>query len=471
MRKELPDQLLASLQQVPGFDANAFIGVHQSNEQVTSIRYNPKKITAEIVATHNFPKIITSTEEVINYIERTPVPWCDTGRYLSQRPSFTLDPVFHAGAYYVQEASSMFLDYAIKFLYKDVDAPNHVLDLCAAPGGKSTLLAAALPQSFIVSNEVIKNRVTILAENISKWGSSNVAVTHNDPANFKKLPGFFDLMVVDAPCSGSGLFRKDPDAIDEWSEANVAHCSMRQQRILTDALPSLNNNGVLIYSTCSYSVAEDETICDWLVEEHGLTPIQLPVSEEWGIVETFSPKQQAPGYRFYPDKIKGEGFFIACFKKIEEADEWDGRIKSLQPLQKSDAEIVTNWLENPSELFLFKQKETIIGFYKNRLEAFSTIQQLLNVRKSGVAIGTIKGRDLVPHHELALSQLASKKLMHIELDDQQALRYLKRQDLVLETNYKGWALAQYKNLSLGWMKVLGNRVNNYYPTEWRILKP
>ena len=240
---------------MPGFDANAFIGVHQSNEQVTSIRYNPKKITAEIVATHNFPKTITSTEEVINYIERTPVPWCDTGRYLSQRPSFTLDPVFHAGAYYVQEASSMFLDYAIKFLYKDADAPNHVLDLCAAPGGKSTLLAAALPQSFIVSNEVIKNRVTILAENMSKWGSSNVAVTHNDPANFKKLPGFFDLMVVDAPCSGSGLFRKDPDAIDEWSEANVAHCSMRQQRILTDALPSLNNNGVLIYSTCSYSVA------------------------------------------------------------------------------------------------------------------------------------------------------------------------------------------------------------------------
>ena len=236
-------------------------------------------------------------------------------------------------------------------------------------------------------------------------------------------------------------------------------------------MPTLNNNGVLIYSTCSYSVAEDETICDWLVEEHGLTPIQLSISEEWGIVETFSPKHQAPGYRFYPDKIKGEGFFIACFKQIDGADEWDGRIKSLQPLQKNDAEIVSNWLENPLELFLFKQKETIIGFYKNRLEAFSTIQQLLNVRKSGVAIGTIKGRDLVPHHELALSGLVSNKLMRIQLDDQQALRYLKRQDLVIETTYKGWAMAVYNHLPLGWMKVLGNRVNNYYPTEWRILKP
>lgn len=471
MPKEIPHQLLASLQEVRGFDANAFIEVHQSNEQVTSIRYNPRKFNPEIAAVHNFPNIKNSTEDDCHYIAQTPVPWCKAGRYLSQRPSFTLDPVFHAGAYYVQEASSMFLDYAVQFLYKDVEAPNHVLDLCAAPGGKSTLLAAALPQSFIVSNEVIKNRVTILAENISKWGSSHVAVTHNDPADFKKLPGFFDLMVVDAPCSGSGLFRKDPDAIDEWSEANVAHCSMRQQRILTDAMPTLNGNGLLIYSTCSYSVAEDETICDWLVEEHGLIPVQLPLREEWGIVETFSPKHQSPGYRFYPDKVKGEGFFIACFRNIDGAEEWGGRIKPLQPLQKSDAEIVSRWLENPSELFLFKQKETIIGFYKNRLEAFSTIRQLLNVRKSGVAIGTIKGRDLVPHHELALSQLASKKLMHIELDDQQALRYLKRQDLVLETNYKGWALAQYKNLSLGWMKVLGNRVNNYYPTEWRILKP
>ena len=463
--------MLASLKDVPGFDANAFIQVHQSNEQVTSIRYNPRKFNPEIAASHNFPNINNNTGEGFNYIVQSPVPWCDTGRYLSQRPSFTLDPVFHAGAYYVQEASSMFSDYAIQFLYKDVEAPNHVLDLCAAPGGKSTLLAAALPQSFIVSNEVIKNRVTILAENISKWGSSNVAVTHNDPAAFKKLPGFFDLLVVDAPCSGSGLFRKDPAAIDEWSEANVMHCSMRQQRILTDALVALAVDGMLIYSTCSYSVAEDETICDWLVEVHGLKPVQLPLQQGWGVVETLSPNHHAPGYRFYPGKVKGEGFFMACFKKTAGDVEWNGRVKTLQPLQKNEVEVIARWLEHPGEMFLFKQKETIIAFYKNRLEDFSIVQQYLNVRKSGVAIGIIKGKDLVPHHELALSGLESKKLMHIALNDEQALNYLKRHDLVIETDYKGWALAVYKNLNLGWIKVLGNRVNNYYPTEWRILKP
>ncbi len=233
MSKPLPQPLIDSLQNVPGFEETSFVAIHQSGQQVTSVRFNPAKVKDGEANAHTFKKISGTNGET--RVEQEIIPWCKEGRYLSERPSFTLDPLFHAGAFYVQEASSMFLDYALRFLYKDVEAPNHVLDLCAAPGGKSTLLAAALPKSFIVSNEVIKNRVTILAENISKWGSSHVAVTHNDPADFKKLPGFFDLLVVDAPCSGSGLFRKHPDAIDEWSEANVLHCSMRQQRILTDA--------------------------------------------------------------------------------------------------------------------------------------------------------------------------------------------------------------------------------------------
>ena len=469
MSKPLPQPLIDSLQNVPGFEETSFVAIHQSGQQVTSVRFNPAKVKDGEANAHTFKKISGTNGET--RVEQEIIPWCKEGRYLSERPSFTLDPLFHAGAFYVQEASSMFLDYAVKFLYRDAEAPSHVLDLCAAPGGKSTLLAAVLPQSFIVSNEVIKNRVTILAENISKWGSSHVAVTHNDPADFKKLPGFFDLLVVDAPCSGSGLFRKDPDAIDEWSEANVLHCSMRQQRILTDALVALAVDGMLIYSTCSYSIAEDETICDWLVEVHGLTPVLLPLHDGWGIVETLSPRHQAPGYRFYPGKVKGEGFFIACFRKTTGNDEWEGRVKTLQSLQKNEVEVTARWLEQPGEMFLFKQKETIIAFYKNRLEEFSIVQQYLNVRKSGVAIGTIKGKDLVPHHELALSGLANKKLMHIPLDEEQALKYLKRQDLAIETDYKGWALAFYKNLNLGWMKVLGNRVNNYYPTEWRILKP
>ncbi|MGI8634527.1 MAG: methyltransferase RsmF C-terminal domain-like protein, partial [Segetibacter sp.] len=238
MQQVLPPALIDSLTNLPGFDKNDFIGVHEDGRQVTSIRLNPLKPTDAI-------KKLPDQEDV---------PWCSTGRYLSERPSFTLDPVFHGGAYYVQEASSMFLDHIVKEIYKTEKLPQRVLDLCAAPGGKSTLLASALPDSFIVSNEVIKTRVRILAENISKWGSEHVVVTNNDPKDFKRISGYFDLMVVDAPCSGSGLFRKDTDAINEWSEANVQMCSLRQQRILADAIGALKQNGFLVYSTCSYSL-------------------------------------------------------------------------------------------------------------------------------------------------------------------------------------------------------------------------
>jgi NOL1/NOP2/sun family putative RNA methylase len=462
--RELPNELLASLKGVPGFDEIPFKEIHTSGQQVTSVRFNPAKVSEEDIDDHIFPGIANGQHPA------SLVPWCSTGRYLPQRPSFTFDPLFHAGAYYVQEASSMFLDHVVKSLFAD-EPPQRVLDLCAAPGGKSTLLAARFPDSFIVSNEVIKNRVTILAENLSKWGSSNVAVTHSDPKDFKRLPGYFDLVVVDAPCSGSGLFRKDQHAIEEWSEANVMMCSHRQQRILADAISSLKQNGYLVYSTCSYSSAEDEDICDWIVENLDLKPVAIPIDQAWGIVETFSTKHNAPGYRFYPDKVKGEGFFIACFRQENPADEYEGRTTKLASATKEEQRIVEPWLDQPRNYQLFRQKETIIAFPLKWQEEFTTVQKNLSVRKSGVAIGVIKGSDLIPHHEFALSGLLNPNLKFVELNEIQALRYLRRQDLVLDTSVKGWALARYKHLNLGWMKVLGNRVNNYYPIDWRILKP
>ena len=503
---DLPKQLIESLKDVPGFNEEAFIKIHHSGEQVTSIRYNPAKITGGKLDDHVFPSTgksqpvsflqptindqpTTSANDQPTTINELPpttndqpsttndqplpsiVPWCQTGRYLPQRPSFTLDPAFHAGAYYVQEASSMFLDHVVSTLYAGVEPPQRVLDLCAAPGGKSTLLASRFTESFIVSNEVIKNRVTILAENVSKWGSSNVAVTHNDPKDFKRLPGYFDLVVIDAPCSGSGLFRKDPQAVEEWSEANVAMCSHRQQRILADILPSLRQNGYLIYSTCSYSTKEDEDICDWIIDDLDVQPVAIPIDSSWGIVEAFSAKHQAPGFRFYPDKLKGEGFFIACFKQQNPVDEYDDYPAGLVLPSKDEVKLIEPWLKNPESIKLYRQKETIIAFPLKWEEEFTLVQKNLSVRKSGVAIGTIKGKDLVPHHEFALSHLLNPTVPFAELDEAQALRYLKRQDLQLQTEVKGWALARYKNLNLGWMKLLGNRINNYYPTDWRILKP
>lgn len=454
----LPDALLDSLQNVTGFNEDTFRQAHDSRQQVTSIRLNPSK------------QITGSQGRSAIEKPQSKIPWCSAGRYLLERPSFTFDPTFHAGAYYVQEASSMFLHHILQHLFPNNFRPERVLDLCAAPGGKSTLLASALPESFIVSNEVIKSRVTILAENVTKWGSSNVVVTHNDPRHFQQLKAFFDLIVVDAPCSGSGLFRKDANAIEEWSEANVEMCSMRQQRILLDALPALKKDGYLIYSTCSYSKNENENICDWIMENLQLKPLSISVDDSWGIVETFSEKFCAPGYRFYPDKLKGEGFFVACFRQQNEAEEFYEEGKLLQPVSKLEREIIQSWFDEIDRLEFFKQKETIIAFPKEYQSEIQLVQAKLNVRKSGVAAGVIKGKDFIPHHELALSNLVSKKIPFIDLTYENAIKYLKRKDMEIELPAKGWTLVKYEGLNLGWIKVLPNRINNYYPQDWRILK-
>lgn len=454
MSQVLPQGFIDSLADIQGFDKDAFVSIHKIAQQVTSTRLNPLKPSAAI---NDLPS-------------QTIVPWCSEGRYLSERPSFTLDPVFHGGAYYVQEASSMFLDHVIKEIYKDCPAPDRVLDLCAAPGGKSTLLAAALPGSFIVSNEVIKKRVSVLAENISKWGSDNVIVTNNDPEDFKKLPGYFDLMVIDAPCSGSGLFRKDTDAIAEWSEANVEMCNLRQQRILSDAIGALGKNGYLIYSTCSFSEQEDEDICDWIVDQFSLQPVKIMIDTSWGIIEAISKKHAVPAYRFYPDKVQGEGFFIACFQQTNFIDEYYGYNK-LHAASKQIKAIAEPFLKNTEEYTLSDQKEIVIAFLKKWEAEIASIGKILNIRKSGVAVGTVKGKDFIPHHELALSHLLSPGIPFVNLEKEDALKYLKRQDFNLQTNKKGWTLCRYKGINLGWVKVLPNRVNNYYPTNWRILKP
>lgn len=455
MISELPQQLIQSLEDVKGFDKEAFVQTHAQPLQVTSIRLNPAKPT-----------------DAVNdlQIERV-VPWCETGRYLSERPSFTFDPAFHGGAYYVQEASSMFIDHVVKTIYKNAAAPKRVLDLCAAPGGKSTLLAAALPDSFIVSNEVIKTRVGVLAENINKWGSDNVIVTNNDPKDFKSLTGFFDMMVVDAPCSGSGLFRKDAAAIEEWSEANVQMCSLRQQRILTDAVGCLKENGYLIYSTCSYSKAEDEDICDWIVEHFNLEPVRITIDASWGIVETVSEAHRSFGYRFYPDKVEGEGFFIACFQQKNAVNEFYSYANKLPGASKQNQTIAAPFVKNAEVYLLSDQKEIVIASLKKWEEEIAAISKALNVRKSGIAIGTVKGKDFIPHHELALSPLLPDDIPYVDLNKEDALKYLRRQDFEVNSNQKGWTICRYRGISLGWIKVLPNRVNNYYPTNWRILKP
>ena len=448
----LPASLLESLEGIEGYDRNSFEKIHLSGQQVTSIRLNPFKSFSPDSSW-----------------ETSPVSWCPQGYYLSERPSFTLDPRFHAGAYYVQEASSMFLWQVLKDIYPGSSSWK-VLDLCAAPGGKTTLLGSFFKEGLVVANEVIKSRAAVLVENLTKWGTDQIIITNNDPAHFQSLPGYFDLMLVDAPCSGSGLFRKDPSAVIEWSIENVALCSQRQKRILGDALPSLKEDGILIYATCSYSPEEDEEIADWLVGEMDMENIPIHFQPEWGIVETTSRIHQARGYRFYPDKLKGEGFFTSVFKKRSSTQ--NPRLKEFVLPVPSRQEMmqVAETINLPEAFTLFKQSETIRTIRKEWLLALQCLAKQLYIKKAGVEIGTLKGKDLIPAHELALSLLPLDCFPSVELSRIDALQYLRRKEIVLDTTYTGWSLVRFEGLPLGWVKILTNRVNNYYPAEWRILK-
>lgn len=458
MEVNLPEQLIQSLQGVQGFSEQAFRAVHASGAQITSIRMNPAKMQqgSGVAADDSLEK----------------VSWAKHGKYLAERPLFTTDPLFHAGAYYVQEASSMFLEQALQQTV-DLTQPLKVLDLCAAPGGKSTLIQSLLStQSILLSNEVIKTRVNILSENITKWGAANVIVTNNDPKDFRRLPGYFDVIVVDAPCSGSGLFRKDAAAIEEWSMQNVQLCSQRQQRILVDVIPALKEGGILIYSTCSYSTEEDEAVCDWLTAEMQMESLPLQTQQEWGIVETVSEKAKAYGYRFYPDKVKGEGFFIAAFKKLTAVNDTTVSIKAKDKparLTGKEADIVKSWLQNASDFFFIKQNEEWIAMPQHIQDDLALIQSSLYIKKAGIRVGAVIREDLIPHHELALSTIASAAIPSCEVSVENALQYLRKQDFKMDTAVKGWALIKFGQLPLGWVKVLPNRVNNYYPKEWRIL--
>jgi len=451
----LPASFLKSLEGIQGFSREAFELVHQSGEQVTSVRLNPAKTEGVLP-----PEFVSQVDAI---------PWARLGYYLRQRPSFTFDPLFHAGNYYVQEASSMFLEQAMIQLTQET-APVKVLDLCASPGGKSTHLQSLLPAgSLLVSNEVIRSRAAVLRDNIVKWGAEQVVVTNNDPKDFSVLESFFDVLVVDAPCSGSGLFRRDPEAIGEWSLNNVQLCSQRQQRILADCWPALKENGLLIFSTCSYSREEDEEIMDWIQQELDAENCPLKINEEWGIQETASPGGNL-GYRFWPDKVKGEGFFLACFRKRN--GEAPGQIKPKklpERVTRAEKEFVTLWM-NITGKELIKHQQTVYAWPEEQFHDFSVLLERIRVVYSGVKSGELMRDKLVPDHALAMSGLVLAAVKRIDLTVADAIRYLQRKDIRLEGVPTGWALACFAGQSLGWMNVLPGRINNYYPKELRILR-
>ena len=396
-----------------------------------------------------------------------PVEYCNSGYCLPQRPVFTLDPFIHAGVYYVQEQSSMFLEQAIKQL--DLKHDIKVLDVCASPGGKSTHLASLIsPGSLLVSNDVIRARSQILSENLKKWGNPNVIVTNNDPRDFERLPGFFDLIVLDAPCSGEGLFRRDPNALLEWSPDNAQLCAQRQQRILADVWPTLKEGGILIYSTCTFNPAENEENIQWLNEFASVEPVKLNTDEHWGISVT-----DAGGftcYRFYPHKVSGEGFFMAIVRKTGTEDRLPSRKIRENPLlaTKTDKEIAKLLLISEG-LDILRFEESLLAFPSGLVCELLQVKNTLRIVHAGVKIGEIKHKDLLPAHELALSTILNRSAFpEIELTIEEMLTYLKRDDISPQSANKGWNLVTYRNMASGWVKNLGNRYNSAFPKEWRI---
>jgi 16S rRNA C967 or C1407 C5-methylase (RsmB/RsmF family)/NOL1/NOP2/fmu family ribosome biogenesis protein len=445
----LPDAFIKRMQLQMGIEFEAFDkSIHEPTP--ISIRYNRFKFSGEI--------------------QRDAIPWESNGIYLDERPSFTLDPLFHAGVYYVQEASSMFTGWIAKQLLANFEFAK-VLDLCAAPGGKSTHLASVInDKSLLVSNEVIGTRASILAENLIKWGNPNVFVSRNDPKDFTNLNDYFDIVVVDAPCSGEGLFRRDASAISEWSVDNTRLCAQRQQRIINDVWPALKPDGYLIYSTCTFNPAENDENMKWLLEQYDAEPVFFEVPASWNIKTITSGIFK--GYQFFPHKVKGEGFFLGIIQKTGGSRSSKTKVKQKdknQPVSKAVLEQVKNYLINPEE-FLFIQKQETIQAIPTAFETdYNFLQTHLYFIEAGIGLAKVFGNKVQPEHNLALSwQLNTTSFSTVELSLNEALQYLHRDNIFIKGAETGINLVTYKQYPLGWIKNIGNRWNNLYPANWRI---
>lgn len=445
---QLPQEFVQRMQTKLGKSYQRFYLALQEPSK-TSIRLNPLKLTGF-------------------EITKKKVAWEPYAFYLDNRPVFTLDPLFHAGAYYVQEASSMFTGFIFKQLFEP-EIPIKILDLCGAPGGKTTHISSLMnSKSLLVANEVIKTRARILVENVVKWGNPNVLVSQNDPIDFQSLNCFFDAIFVDAPCSGEGLFRRDSDAVNEWSVENAKHCALRQQRIVTDVWDSLAPGGFLIYSTCTFNPGENEENLNWLLKRFDTQAIDIQFPENWGIDKV--PINGGFGYQFFPHQTEGEGFFIAVVQKTGNEKIVSQKVKVQQnKFSKQFKSQLEPWFNNAEVVNLQQRGNTCIALPSGLEEWIFYLELKLRIIKFGNSVAEIKGEKLIPHPDFAFSGLLSKtNVPKIELSYYDALIYLKRDLPFIESQIKGYQLITYKNIPLGWINHLGNRSNNLFPSEWRI---
>ncbi len=463
---ELPESFCRETEKLLGEEGCRLLAESLHAETPASIRLNVKKLAAN-GKTPGHAGIISL---LAPQQQATPVPWCGNGFYLKGKPAFTFDPLFHAGCYYVQEASSMFLE---QIIGQFVTGPCIALDLCAAPGGKSTHLHALLPEgSLLVSNEIVPQRAQILKENLVKWGDKDTIVTQNAPADFHGLAGMFQLIAADVPCSGEGMFRKDPKAIQEWSMDNVKLCCARQREIIRDIWECLRPGGIFVYSTCTFNAAENEDNVAWMQQTFGAEPLGIHVPGTWNVTRDLTGRQ-LPACRFLPHRTKGEGFFICALRKPGEATA-PAPLKAKKQKEKNTPNapgMLRSWLRPATQYSLRLVQNTWTALPKAWEPIFDNLQARLKILHAGIPLAMEKGKDLVPAHALAMSnERHHNAFPACEVDYPTAIAYLRHEAVALPQGMpKGYILLTYQEMPLGFAKNVGNRANNLYPNEWRIL--
>ncbi len=394
------------------------------------------------------------------------VPWCTEGFYLDQRPQFTFDPMWHAGMYYVQDASSMFIHHVIRSLVKETAV---YLDLCAAPGGKTTAALQALPQgSLVVANEIVVSRARVLADNVARWGNPWSAVTCCAPRALGKLNHTFDIIAADVPCSGEGMMRKDDEAVSQWSPALVEQCAQRQRSIIADIWPALKPGGLFIYSTCTYNTEENELMLQHLVDDYGAEPVKVPTLPGWPIHEGIGTA--LPCYRFLPHLTRGEGLFMAVVRKPADESLRPAKLsKKQRPQSRTDApRTLKQWLENEKDYQVTVTGDTVAAVPRQHAQVIDMLAAC-NLMQAGVTLGTIKGKNCVPAHSLALSTALNREAFPVvELDYAGAISYLRGEAITVDAP-RGYVIVAFNGTPLGWVNNLGNRANNMYPKPLRIL--
>ncbi len=431
----LPEAFIDSIRSNSPFGEQLIHALDQPSP--ISIRINPRKASAKDTSTLR------------------PVSWCAMGYYLEERPSFTLDPSYHAGVYYAQEAASMVLSDLIKNL--DLPEGTRVLDLCASPGGKTSAMLDALPSnSVVLANEINRHRSNILSENLGKWGVYNILVSNDSPEAFSDLVDCFDVVLVDAPCSGEGMFRKDKNARSEWKPDSPAFCAARQTEILSHVIQSIKPGGYCVYSTCTFNQLENEDQITHMLADGSFELVS------WNAPSACVSGRNNLGHYFLPGVTASEGLYIAVLRKKG----------TLIPSDENELDLVSKdapfGIIRTENQVLIEERTGMHLLSKGAISLLKSIDSPLRIIKKGVKIAEQTPKGWIPYHELALLPFVSSNIKSIELSEREALQYLRGETFPVEAQESGFYKVTYNQMGLGFVKHLGNRFNNLYPKEWRI---